>query len=333
MELQPLIESVALPMTSIPPLFAVPLDGRLYVAGLDVSGDDTRLAAVDHQGHATPLASLPIAVTGMAACDGSLIVAGLSTDADVAGAVALAVDSRGRTLWRAPLRGAARPQLAGVQGRPFAAWDAQDEIVVTPIAPPGGVAPLPTRIRLEDATYALSVCGMGERLLALRLHGPELGLELLLFAEGRLLRRVPVGEPGVKNAALEATPERARVAWLTATGDMRWQSFDVSLTPGASGRLHTEGARVTSMGWIADGERVALRLRRLTGEYEVTGRGESREPVAGENEAVMLPDGSSMHPLVPPGTRLRAGAWMDDRLFVLHGADGTPFVSVYRLRG
>lgn len=314
-------------------MVAASLDGELYVAGLDVSGGFTAVVAVDDRGHARRVARLPLAVTGMAACDGALVVGGGAVEGEDGGARVVAVGGDGRILWGAPLAGEARPLIACVAGLPYAVWDAADALAVTLLPAPGGskAASAPWRVPVADATYALEIDGLGDRLIALRLHGPELRLELLAFADGHVVRRASFGEPRVREAALDVAGQVTRVAWLTAKGEIAWQSFDGALTPESTGGLHVDGARPTAMGWIADGERVALRLSRLTGEYEPIGHGLSPESTAVVEEVVMLPGGGSTHRLVPPGTRLRAGAWLGDRLVLLHGADGAPFVSVYGL--
>jgi hypothetical protein len=333
MELEALTESLALPLSAIPPLLATPLGSDLYVAGLDVSGQHTRLLALDERGRARGIANLPVAATAMTAAEGALVVAGGPVTGQAAGAV-LAVGADGAIQWRAPLPVGVRPHLAGVAGQVVVAWESERGIAWTPLArlASGFDADSPAAVAFEDPTYSLAVAGVDDRLIALRLHGPQMRLELLAFADEQLAARAPVGDVPVKEAALAASNERARVAWLSAAGEIGWQSFDAALTPGpARQRLPTGGPPV-GFGWIAAGERAALRLRRASGRPETGGGLGCLGVVPVAEEVVQLAEGTAVHPLRPPGTMLRAGSWIGDRLMVLHGADSTPFVSVYRLR-
>ncbi len=232
-DLQLLHGAKALPI-AFESLHAAALGDRMNIVGLD-EARRARHLTVDARGEVTGIgAELPLVqVTGLTACGGALVIAGVATD-DRAAVLGVAAD--GQVAWRADVPSGERYQhwprpvcAAGATWVFSMTSGAHGEMRLVQVA--GGRFGAPVSLALADDTDTIDVLGDAEGILVARVHADGQRLELMRVAGARVTARIDV------DAVRPAAPSLARVgdaialAWVTAPSEPRLQWFDARLKP------------------------------------------------------------------------------------------------------
>jgi hypothetical protein len=321
-------------------LHVAALGARLHVVGLDGARRACHVA-VDVRGQVmAPRAELPLVqLTGLAACSGLLVAAGVTSngrpavlgldgDGQVEWAVEVPAGAGRLQHWPRPVCVAGRPWLFSTTSRPQATFG------LTELAGPRLGRAL--SITLADDTDALDVLGDAHGLVVARVHGDPPRLEIVRLEGDRPVARRDVDAKRPTAPALARVGDRIALGWVTEPGEPHLQWFDGRLQPqgdpedvsvpprsGTITRLVLIAAAEGSLAVFFHGERVAGDGREA---LPAAGEATRREPRRARPLLAALYDvgAGRVGPaqIVEADAKLFAGEWLGDVLAVVHrGAD------------
>jgi hypothetical protein len=219
-------------------LYAATLGDQLHIVGLD-EAHRARHLAIDGRGEfMVAAAELPlIEVTGLAACDGALVVSG-ATAGDRP--KVLRVKPAGQVAWRAevpagkPLQYWPRPICAAGTTWLFSTTSGA-RTAMRLIEVSGERLSAPLTFALDDDTLNIDVLADAEGVLVARVHANGQRMELVRISDGRVRVRIDVEATRPTAPSLAHVGDRVALAWVAEPREPHLQWFDMQLKPlGAS---------------------------------------------------------------------------------------------------
>lgn len=332
--------TTALPLVGSPPAFAVEVAGLTHVFAAGARNRGAVHVALDREGAvAWPPETLPLSVTSAGSCGGEVIAIGVHEEKGVRWAMSL--ERSGSIHWETalplPTSGLQWAVPACMAGETGIVWevegDAGGELGIATVRG-GTVGPVWTFAQ-PGVAFGLGAATIGTDVFVLRSRGAERQAVVLRLKEGSVAAQVET----VKNAhAIAAIGGRLAVlAWTREALLLQW--LDASLAP--VGEPETI-ATAPSPSWVRFAMLHAAGDHRIAISYLVGVAGDLVQMPSGRSEpgedahhflgcydlaAHALTD---IAEVMPAGTAWMAGAWLGERLLLVHGAMGAA-LSIFEL--
>jgi hypothetical protein len=314
---------------------------RLHVVAADLVAQDVRHVSFDGDGASGPGVALPLAYpTGLAACDGALIVAGASATDEHPVAFYLDLEGVPTTSFDLPINGSLvrGPAPVCLRDGPAVTWETYDGqgtmATVRRLADGAETASLPFPTFTDDAAVAVT----GGRLVLVRVDPTTLELTLLVLDDAARVMATATLAEGVTSVAAVSSGDGMAVAWVDNANRLVAQQLTADLDPGPEVVVATV---------VPPTEIVAPRLAATEGAVAVLHIEQTTgDPLPLTDEAwpvlshpprsttevvtIVLSAGETAESalLEPPSAGSGAAGWLGSTLLVVHGA-GTPLVSVF----
>lgn len=329
------------PLVARPPAFVVEAGRSIHVLAMDPGNRHAVHAALDHDGTATsPVSTLPIALASAGPCGDEVIATGVRGASGVRWALGL--DPAGTIRWETALpistTGLVRVMPICIAGDSAIVWEVEKngrgESGIVMLG--GGGLERAAVSSQSDIAFGLSVAAIGSSVFVLRARGSETPAELIRIDGSAITARAPT----VRNAqAIAAIGQRLVVlSWTTDALHLQW--VDMSLAPlGLQETVATAGPS----SWIRFATLYAVDEQRIAVSYLIGGGagdlipmpggrsepGEHAQHFVGRYNAASHALADIME-VTPAGTAWSAGAWLGNRLLLLHGATGA-VLSIFEL--
>lgn len=332
--------TTALPQPTSPPAFVAAAGHLVHVIAMDAQNRGAVHLALDRDGApAFPARALPISLASAGACGDEVIATGVHLTRGVRWAMGL--DATGAIRWEValnlPTGGLVWVLPACIAGESAIVWEVEGtgtaELGVAMVR--GGHLERAAISSQPGIAFGLGVASLGSSLFVLRGRGSELPGELLRIDGGAVSARAETA----KNAqAIAAVGDHLAVlSWTPGALGLDW--LDASLAPAMSSE---KLATASPPSWIRHARLHAAGPDRFVVSYLVGAPGDlvhppgaRSEPGATAGQLVARRDATSralvnVSEVTPAGTAWNAGAWLDDRLFLVHGTLGAA-LSVFEL--
>jgi hypothetical protein len=345
------------------PLHAAALEDRLVLAWAEAGGQAAWLGRLDRDGS---LASPPVRLAlgyleGMAECNGILFLVAALPGETAPHLVAL--DRQGNLAWERPLPVEdtlvrwPRPVCAG--GRLYLYWELCGErpFLCAAVYSEGELGPVwkvsltpenpsPNQRGQDGAgsspgalpSDALEAAAFGNGIVVAQVPSSLSGIELIHIQDQEIVTRAWVGASYPSSLALAGGNGRLALLWISnPAGDLLVQEFGADLAPLGERQpaVHIQApAEVRSARFIpGEAGRLALSLQvGVPQDPRNRGRGVSKaSQFIGPYAWEPMREGPFV-PVAPAGTSFDTGAWIGDRLLLVHG-ERQPVVSVFELAG